>query len=158
MILWNRKWQPPPVFLPGKFLGQRSLAGYSPWGRKELDMTEHACKGPELLAALRKLGINPVGGLTTLGEGYSILEPMANLHPCHHGPLCVNPLNKSWTGWGKRSSVNIQLTPTEHPIFWLLKTSPQWGAMVSIYMAYSCLMILDIGRNLSFANFFLMNF
>ena len=29
-----------PVFLPGKFHGQRSLVGYSPWGRKELDMTE----------------------------------------------------------------------------------------------------------------------
>ena len=29
---WRRKWQPTPVFLPGKSLGQRSLAGYSPWG------------------------------------------------------------------------------------------------------------------------------
>ena len=28
------------VFLPGEFHGQRSLAGYSPWGRKELDTTE----------------------------------------------------------------------------------------------------------------------
>ena len=29
-----------PVFLPGKFYGQRSLASYSPWGRKESDTTE----------------------------------------------------------------------------------------------------------------------
>ena len=28
---WSRKWQPTPVFVPGKFHGQRSLAGYSPW-------------------------------------------------------------------------------------------------------------------------------
>ena len=28
-----------PVFLPGEFPGQRSLAGYSPWGLKESDMT-----------------------------------------------------------------------------------------------------------------------
>ena len=34
-ISWLRKWQPTPVFLPGKSHGQRSLAGYSPWGRKE---------------------------------------------------------------------------------------------------------------------------
>ena len=27
--------------VPGKFHGQRSLAGYSPWGHEELDMTEH---------------------------------------------------------------------------------------------------------------------
>ena len=33
-IPWKRKWQPTPVFLPGKFYGQRSLVGYSPWGRK----------------------------------------------------------------------------------------------------------------------------
>ena len=39
-IPWRRKWQPAPVFLPGKFHRQRSLAGYSPWGRIELDMTK----------------------------------------------------------------------------------------------------------------------
>ena len=39
-IPWRRKWQPIPVFLLGKFHGQRSLAGYSPWGHKESDMTE----------------------------------------------------------------------------------------------------------------------
>ena len=38
-ILWRRKWQPTPVLLPGKFHGQRSLVGYSPWGCKELDKT-----------------------------------------------------------------------------------------------------------------------
>ena len=37
---WRRKWQPTPVFLPGKFHGWRSLAGYSPWSCKELDTTE----------------------------------------------------------------------------------------------------------------------
>ena len=35
-----REWVSTPVFLPGEFHGQRSLAGYSPWGHKELDMTE----------------------------------------------------------------------------------------------------------------------
>ena len=37
---WRRKWQSTPVLLPGKSYGQRSLAGYSPWGHKELDTTE----------------------------------------------------------------------------------------------------------------------
>ena len=36
-IPWRRKWQPTPVFLPGKFHGLRSRVGYSPWGPKELD-------------------------------------------------------------------------------------------------------------------------
>ena len=31
---WRRKWQPTPVFLPGKSHGRRSLVGYCPWGRR----------------------------------------------------------------------------------------------------------------------------
>ena len=39
-ILWRRKWQHTPVFLPGESHGQRSLMGYSPWGHKGSEMTE----------------------------------------------------------------------------------------------------------------------
>ena len=39
-IPWRRAWQPTPVFLPRESHGQRSLAGYSPWGCKELDKTQ----------------------------------------------------------------------------------------------------------------------
>ena len=39
-VSWSKKWQPTLVFLPEKFYGQRSPGGYSPWGRKESDMTE----------------------------------------------------------------------------------------------------------------------
>ena len=40
-IPWRRAWQPTPVFLPEKSHGQRRLMGYSPWGSRELYMTEH---------------------------------------------------------------------------------------------------------------------
>ena len=39
-IPWKRAWHPTPVFFPRESHGQKSLAGYSPWGCKELDMTE----------------------------------------------------------------------------------------------------------------------
>ena len=39
-IPWRREKLPTPVFLPGESHGQRSLAGYSPWGLKESDTTE----------------------------------------------------------------------------------------------------------------------
>ena len=39
LLPWRRKWQPTPVFLPGKVHGQRSLVGCSPWGY----MTEYVC-------------------------------------------------------------------------------------------------------------------
>ena len=38
--LWKQKWQPTSVLLPGQSHGQRNLAGYSPWGRAESDVTE----------------------------------------------------------------------------------------------------------------------
>ena len=37
MATWRGKWQPAPLFLPGKLHGQRRLRGYSPWDDKESD-------------------------------------------------------------------------------------------------------------------------
>ena len=45
------KWQPIPVFLPGEFHGQRSLAGYTPWGPKESDTTERLTLSLSLFVA-----------------------------------------------------------------------------------------------------------
>ena len=39
-VPWRKAWQPAPVFLPGESCRQRSLAGYSLWGRKESDTIE----------------------------------------------------------------------------------------------------------------------
>ena len=55
---WRRKWKSPLVFLPGKSHGQRTLAGYSPWDREELDMIqqpnnserESTCKSAMLIS------------------------------------------------------------------------------------------------------------
>ena len=46
---WRRKWQPTPVFLPGKFHGQRNVAGYSRWGGKESATTEHISTNGETM-------------------------------------------------------------------------------------------------------------
>ena len=48
-IPWGRKWQAIPVFLPGESHGERNLVGYSPWGCKQLDLTEHTYK-PSVLS------------------------------------------------------------------------------------------------------------
>ena len=39
-IPWRKAWQPTLVFLSGDSHGERSLVGYTPWGSKELDMSE----------------------------------------------------------------------------------------------------------------------
>ena len=41
-ILWSREWHLTPIVLPVESHGQKSMVGYSPWGHKESDMTEHA--------------------------------------------------------------------------------------------------------------------
>ena len=51
--IWRRKWQPTPVFLHGGVLGQRSLAGYSPWVHKEWDMTEQLTHREKIMGMLR---------------------------------------------------------------------------------------------------------
>ena len=66
LILWRRKLT--PVFLPGKSPGQRSLAGYSPWGCKELNTTERITCLPWWLSWQRiclqcgRPGFDPWGG------------------------------------------------------------------------------------------------
>ena len=55
-IPWRKEWQPAPVFLPGEFLGQRTLVGYSPWGHQESDMTEQLTPH---FRALKKLEFSP---------------------------------------------------------------------------------------------------
>ena len=54
-IPWGRRWQLTPVFLPGKSHGQRSLVGYSSWGCKVSDTTEHV---PECMHACTHVHIH----------------------------------------------------------------------------------------------------
>ena len=55
----RRQWHPTPVLLPGKYHGQRSLVGCSPWGRKELDTTERL-HFPFLLSCIGEGNGNPL--------------------------------------------------------------------------------------------------
>ena len=63
-MAWRRKWQPTTVFLPEKSHGQWSLAGYSPWGRKESDMTERREEEDE---DLKEPGVASRSGFLVLG-------------------------------------------------------------------------------------------
>ena len=51
-LVWRKKWQPTPVFLPGKSHEQKSLEGYSPWGHKEFDTTEQLNNNNKALNAM----------------------------------------------------------------------------------------------------------
>ena len=94
----RRKWQPTPVFLPGKSHGQRSLAGSSPWTRKESDTTKQ--QQPPLVGDLGDL-LEPLvtsqpGGQDQVGLVLPAQSPDA---PC----LCRQRLTRPL--WGRPHSV-----------------------------------------------------
>ena len=93
-VPWRRKWQPTLVFLHGKSQGQRSLAGYSPWGHKESDMTEWAHKFPLLQSrGSRPLGFSSCGSqapehrLNSCGAWAQLLHSMWNLSGPEFEPM-----------------------------------------------------------------------
>ena len=72
----RRKWQPLPVFLPGEFHAQRSLAGYSPWGLKESDTTEQLSLTLSLSIILAACGLLTGNQIINLKMGQQILWPI----------------------------------------------------------------------------------
>ena len=78
-IPWRRKWQPTPVFLPGKFHGQRSLVGYSPGGHRvghdwvtslslSLSCIGEGNGNPLQCSCLENPGTGEPGGLLSMGS------------------------------------------------------------------------------------------
>ena len=63
-IPWRSKWQPTPVFLPGKSHGQRSLVGYSPWVREtQTQLSTHTHRKRQrflLILILMAITTNPI--------------------------------------------------------------------------------------------------
>ena len=58
-IPWRREWLPTPILLPGEVHGQRSLEGYSPWGRKESDTTERLTRSLHFIAITTVAVVKP---------------------------------------------------------------------------------------------------
>ena len=64
--------------LPGKSHGQRSLAGYSPWGCKESDMPEHACMHKSLYGECGNQEVEDLGLILVLSVLFAILDKSLN--------------------------------------------------------------------------------
>ena len=120
IIHQRRKWQPTPVFLPGKFHGQRSLVGYSPWDHRELDMTEHA--HTHMKASLWEFGseIQPDG---VFGNSLKLMTPNLYLQTgllLGLQTLLSQMLVQPWTIWLPRKPVPLQTSP-----LWMDGTKPE---------------------------------
>ena len=94
-ILWRREWLPTPVFLPGKSHGQRSLAGYSPWGCKEWDTTEWL-NLPLFHFTRRKRGGCRAATTINVHSGLSACSRRSKQAAI---PSCPWVCRESWTFW-----------------------------------------------------------
>ena len=88
-------WQPTPAFFPGKSHGRKSLAGYSPWGRKESDTTEakHAQVGTKVAERLlvQSLFFQLCCKEKMISWGWEVLgvhTARASLCPLGNSPTC----------------------------------------------------------------------
>ena len=101
-IPWRRAWQPTPVSLPGESHGQRSLAGYSPWGGKESDRTERLTHTHTVLTP--QPGIKPIPyALKGLDGSYPAPRPLESR--CAGQRLTPQPQARQHQGpWGPENS------------------------------------------------------
>ena len=103
---WRRKWQCTPVLSPGEFHGWRSLVGYSPWGRKESDMTEQL----HFLSSFRFKGIKwyrrEGRGVGTLwGVSQPVGGTLPGLESHHRDPTPrVHQERRLWSPWSEFKS------------------------------------------------------
>ena len=104
-IPWRRAWQPTPVFFPGEFHGQRSLAGYSPWGHRESDMTKRLT----LLSHCPPASHPSFHSSSVLNTLLCFL-PYLSPQPCQVGPIAVLTLTllQRWT-WVGHSALDYRV-------------------------------------------------
>ena len=96
---WRRAWPPTPVLLPGESHGQRSLAGYSPWGRKESVMIKWLSM--HVGAKTRKLQLKVQGPGTSMVDSIftSVCETpakMGSFKNCQLVPLVLKRVCYTW--------------------------------------------------------------
>ena len=124
-VPWRRKWQSTLVLLPGKSHGQRSLIGYSPWGRKESDM----------MSDLHRNTVSPYQALTTLSiiiflDIYSN-ELKTSVQLLSHVWLFVTP-------WNAACQASLSITSSQS----LLKLMSIESVMSSNHLILCCPLLL----------------
>ena len=123
--LWKRKRQPTPIFLPGEFHGQRSLAGYSPWGRKESDTMKQLTHVLSSVFIILYYGLNvspqnsyiealndgTVFGDMTFKEAMKVKWGPYKKRRGHQGRVCMWGHSKKTTDCKPRKEVSAETNP-----------------------------------------------
>ena len=103
-IPWRRKWQPTPVFLPGKSHGQRKMAGYSSWGHKRVRHNSVTKQPPRNMSELlRFLCVWEVGSSSTC----QIFSIYPSTHSSKHSKPETPVFDTIWNSSGINVSVSF---------------------------------------------------
>ena len=139
-IPWRRKWQPTPVFLPGKSHGQRNLTGYSPWGHKESDMTEHTYVYAHTHTHTHTHTRYPYFSVVladAVGFGWSLLAHCSATHAWSY--LCQAPILGPGFSYWPCVNVHVDLPPNYllaaplgRPVFQM----QPWPRFCSVHFAF----------------------
>ena len=117
-IPWRRKWQPPPVFVPGKPHGQTSLVGYGPWGHKGSDTTACSRASP------------PINGPALPPDHLVLFQNCKNMaYTDKSFPSGLNLISESWFLWHLYQG--LYLVPSGWP--WITNCSPALVASASSF-------------------------
>ena len=124
-IPWGRKWQPILIFVPGKFHGQKSLAGYSPWGYKESDTTEWLSLSV-LLYSVWVFFSSPKFPLESQGLTWASWQPLAERS-------CTFGLSLSHSNWNKDTGLSAQRWHTPPRLQRKKTSSWTWCEQLSLH-------------------------
>ena len=114
---WRRKWQPTPVFLPGKSHGQRSPAGHNPWGPKRVEHDLATQQQQQEHQTWSQTGPH-IRIIQEIGEGNGNPLQCSSLeNPRDMGAwwAAVYGVSQSWTRLKRFSSRRLLIIPTLRP-------------------------------------------
>ena len=103
---WRRKWQPPPVFLPGESQGRGSLVGCRLWGRTESDTTEATWQQQQQQGLTQHKGVGgnfssechlrSKGSLLRMTYGFALLSYYWQSTTCFSSSYSCNNRDEPW--------------------------------------------------------------
>ena len=129
---WRRERLPTPLFLPGEFHGQRSPAGYSPWGWKESDMIERLSLSLSCPTKRSLFMYDAWPGWLLCGLHSQVREEDTVRHISRLMPF-------STSDWEPSGSLHLHLTPgggtcrrrpAKGPCLGCWRISPPWGQQI----------------------------
>ena len=130
---WRRKWQPTPVFLPGKCHGQRSLASYSPWSHKRV-RHNLATKQQQEQSSLKhshwnRFSFSGLGGRT---------EVIGGINNGNSNSLPDTKVKSLWTGWLLRYVFQVDYETVNSKNAWITNLIPFLHTAIMLVLRCNC--------------------